>query len=245
MKQIAQALNMVVSEYNRRITRGANTTLQQVGNHLSALHGKLLRPSLVLLTAATANGGATATRRTLLLATAVEMLHNASLLHDDVIDNTFERRHQPSANAMWGNRAAILTGDYHLAQIMQIMDEVDDRDATRRLTDTVLAMTTAELLQLETSDVSKADIETYRNITCGKTARLMATCCAFGNPAFEQFGLHYGMAFQLRDDLDDNEDTPHTATMLKEEVSLALTELDRKENNVYVQELRSMTNKLL
>lgn len=244
MKTIEQALSRVVDEYRNRLGQGSVELLRQVDGQLAVSIGKMLRPRLVLLSAAILDEKLISDRRTILLATAAEMLHNASLLHDDVIDGSSERRGRPSVNSRWDNRTAILTGDYHLAQVMQIMDEVGDRNATQKLIETVIAMTSAELLQIETRDnASNSDI--YSRITCGKTARLMATCCAFGNPGLEQFGLHYGMAFQLRDDIDDSEATPFTAQMLENEIKLAKNELAGKENNIFVQELYNMTDKLI
>lgn len=244
MKTIEQALSKVVDEYRRRLGQGAVELLRQVDGQLAISMGKMLRPRLVLLSTAILDENLVNDRRTILLATAAEMLHNASLLHDDVVDGSAERRGLPSVNSRWDNRTAILTGDYHLAQVMQIMEEVGDRNATQKLIETVIAMTTAELLQIENHN-NVSEMGTYSRITCGKTARLMATCCAFGNPELEQFGLHYGMAFQLRDDIDDNESTPFTAQMLENEIKLAKNELADKENSIFVQELHNMTDKLV
>lgn len=177
--------------------------------------GKMLRPRLTLLAAATLGDDHLNSRRTLLLAVAVEMLHNASLLHDDVIDRADTRRGIPSVNARWGNPVAVLVGDYLLAQIMNLLDEVDDRDATRLINSTVIQMVQSELLQQETavSGQQTADSNNRQQLTAsrylavidGKTARLFATACALGNPLYEDFGLHYGRLFQMRDDIADGE----------------------------------------
>lgn len=204
----------VRDEYLRRITRGEGTLLREVERYAAARSGKMLRPRMLLAAAATLGDEALNSRRTLLLAVAVEMLHNASLLHDDVIDNDLQRRGQPSVNARFGNATAVLVGDYLLAQIMNLLDEVDDRDATRRINQTVIAMTEAELLAQE---VSICDADRYLNIIDGKTARLFATAAALGNPDYEEYGLHYGRLFQLRDDLADGEATPFTADLIRQE----------------------------
>ncbi|MBR1851506.1 MAG: polyprenyl synthetase family protein [Bacteroidales bacterium] len=244
MTTFEQALETVTKEYGRRVDNDPTALLQQVGHHLAELHGKMLRPKLVLLATATANEADIAAPRTILLATATEMLHNASLLHDDVVDDSPYRRGQPSANSQWGNRTAILAGDFFLAQIMLLMEEVGDRQATRKMAETVADMTRGELIQMQCQN-SAPNRDTYATITRCKTASLMATCCYYGNPTLETFGLHYGMAFQLRDDIDDNEATPFTAEMLDTEVSLAIAELDKIKSSPFVQELRSMTNKLI
>ena len=141
-------LEQVRREYLRRMTQGDNTLLRQVEDYISARNGKMLRPRLLLTAAATRGDEALRSRRTQLLAVCVEMLHNASLLHDDIIDRADTRRGQPSVNARWGNAVAVLVGDWILAQIMRLLDEVDDRQATRLVNNTVIDMVQAELLQL-------------------------------------------------------------------------------------------------
>lgn len=212
-------LDQVRQELLRRMTGGDSHLLRQVQEHITSRFGKMLRPRLLLLAAATLGDEALASRRTLLLATCVEMLHSASLLHDDIIDRADTRRGLPSVNARWGNATAVLAGDWLLAQIMRLLDEVDDRQATRLVNDTVIDMVQAELLQLQMNE-ERADAANpnpdnssfftlnsslYMKIIDGKTARLFATACALGNPLYEDFGLHYGRLFQMRDDLADGE----------------------------------------
>ena len=196
-------LEQVRREYLRRMTQGNSSLLRSVEDYVTSRSGKMLRPRLLLTAAATRGDEALHSRRTLLLATAVEMLHNASLVHDDIIDCADSRRGQPSVNARWGNATAVLVGDWLLAQIMRLLDEVDDRNATRLVNDTVIDMVQSELIQLECP--SPIDTVTYLRIIDGKTARLFATACALGNPLYEDFGLHYGRLFQLRDDIADGE----------------------------------------
>lgn len=208
-------IEQVRQEYLRRVTGGNGALLHDVQAHIASRMGKMLRPRLTLLAAATLGDDHLNSRRTLLLAVAVEMLHNASLLHDDVIDRADTRRGIPSVNARWGNPVAVLVGDYLLAQIMNLLDEVDDRDATRLINSTVIQMVQSELLQQETavSGQQTADSNNRQQLTAssylavidGKTARLFATACALGNPLYEDFGLHYGRLFQMRDDIADGE----------------------------------------
>ena len=225
-------LEQVRQEYLRRLVDTVDaesfheTALPSVIDHITSRRGKMLRPRLTLIAATTLGEEHLDERRTLLLATAVEMLHNASLLHDDVIDTADMRRGQPSVNARWGNATAVLVGDWLLAQIMRLLDEVDDRSATRLVNRTVIEMVEAELLQQQvlTSHETSLPITpaTYLKIVDGKTARLFATACALGNPQYEAFGLHYGRLFQLRDDQADNETTPFTQQLIAtEEKTLA------------------------
>ena len=236
-------LDDVRAEYLRRLSPTDDASLlAQLEQHITARMGKMLRPQLLLLAADTL--GQADTLRTTLLAVAVEMLHNASLLHDDVIDHDDLRRGQPSANARFGNTAAVLAGDYLLAQVMTILHEVDDRDAALLVNRTVTTMVQAELLQLQTSNEKLgirneelADAEknpnspipnskflipnfsTYLRIIDGKTASLFACACALGNPLYYDFGLHYGRLFQLRDDIADHEDNPFTANLIEQETA--------------------------
>ena len=212
-------LNEVHDEYLCRMTQGDNPFLQQVEHYATRRNGKMLRPRLLLLAAQTLGKEHFHSRRTLLLAVAVEMLHNASLLHDDVIDHSDTRRGQPSVNAQYGNSVAVLVGDYLLAQILQLLDEVDDRNATRLINRTVIDMVQAELLaqQLTTEQLTQ---DTYLRIIDGKTARLFATACALGNPDYEDSGLHYGRLFQLHDDLADGEASPWTDYLILQEEAL-------------------------
>lgn len=216
-------IEQVRAEYLRRTTTGNGTLLRQVQQYVTSRTGKMLRPRLLMAAAATLGTQNLNSRRTLLLAVAIEMLHNASLLHDDVVDNDQQRRGQPSVNKRFGNATAILVGDFLLAQIMTLLDEIDDRDATQRINQTVIDMTEAELLAQQIAidgQPSLPTVDTYLKIIDGKTARLFATACALGNPEYEEFGLHYGRLFQLRDDLADNEATPFTADLIRQEETL-------------------------
>ena len=204
------------------MTRGEGLLLRQVEHYSATRQGKMLRPRLTLLAAATLGDEVLHSRRTLLLATCVEMLHNASLLHDDVIDNADSRRGQPSVNTRWNSRVAVLVGDYHLAQIMMLLDEVNDPDASRLINQTVMAMVESELLQQEVIAGLEMTQDIYLEIIDGKTAKLFSAACALGNPAYTDFGLHYGRLFQLRDDVADGESTPWTRLLIAtEEEALA------------------------
>ena len=216
-------LEEVHTEYLRRMTQGNGQLLHDVEHHVTSRRGKMLRPLMTLMAASTLGEDHLNSRRTLLLAVCVEMLHNASLLHDDVIDRAETRRGNPSVNAQWNNATAVLVGDYHFASIMDLLDEVDDREATRRVNKTVKAMVEAELLAQE---VDSWQLPTYLRIIDGKTAQLFAIAAAFGNPAYEEFGLHYGRLFQLRDDLADGEAPPWTTQLIAKEED-TIKQMDR------------------
>ena len=213
-------LQIVRQEYLQRMTRGNGELLREVEGYVTGRNGKMLRPQMLLAAAATFGEDCLNSRRTLLLAVCVEMLHNASLLHDDVIDHADSRRSRPSVNAQWNNGVAVLVGDYHLAQIMNLLDEVNDHNATRLINQTVMEMVESELLAQEIDgkwQSTTMTAERYLRIIDGKTARLFATACALGNPDYEEYGLHYGRLFQLRDDQTDGEDNEFTADLIRQE----------------------------
>ena len=215
--QIEELLPQVRAEYLRRMTNGDGTLLRQVEEYTAGRMGKMLRPRMLLaahfnLSPLTAH----LPRRTLLLATAVEMLHNATLLHDDVIDNDLMRRGRPSVNAQWNNSIAVLVGDYHLVSIMQLLDEIGDTQITQKFHATVKSMVEAELLAQEMGS-EKWERERYLKIIDGKTANLFALAAELGNPACRDYGLHYGRLFQLRDDIADGEATPYTQELIEKE----------------------------
>ncbi len=184
--------------------------LDDVTTHLLAAGGKRLRPVLAL---ATATGGtAAATREDLLGAVAVELVHLASLYHDDVMDEATVRRNVESVNARFGNLVAIVAGDFLLARSAEIAAGLGTEIAG------LLAATLGELCQGQVAEVHAAfqigrTEEQYSAAIAGKTASLMATSCRIGAltgglprqdvEAFTSFGRSFGMIFQVRDDILD------------------------------------------
>ena len=214
---IDQLRQPVIDEYNlfleeyRRHTQSSVELLEQVVDYISHFPGKQLRPLLVLLSAKACQP---LSPMHVKLAAAVEILHNASLMHDDVVDESNSRRHHDSVRYRWSNQVAVLCGDFFLAQVMALMQEVDNRMAVKSLAQTVATMSQGELMQLAAVH-KKVKASSYINIIGSKTASLMATCCQFGSfapgshtdtpysKALYDFGYHYGIVFQIRDDLND------------------------------------------
>lgn len=182
-----------------------------IGNQLYERHGKQLRPLLLMLSAG-ASGAAFDGKDQ--LAVAIELLHNSTLLHDDVVDESNMRRGQPSIRSQYGNKAAVLCGDYFLAKVMLLLNEYNDRDVNRIMDHTVMEMSTGELLQQHRSLQLDEDLSHYRDTIYRKTASLMGACTELGalstnwRDQLRDFGHHFGMAFQLRDDILDY--TPST-----------------------------------
>lgn len=182
--------------------------LQEVNDYVSTQKGKELRTLLVLLSSAAPSGDPDSiTANTINYAAAMEMLHNASLMHDDVVDDSPIRRGQKSVKQRWSNKLAVLCGDYYLAQVMRLLKLSDEKLAFDIVCHTVIEMSEGEVLQqqyiMNMSASSHSQQDTYYEIIRRKTASLMAACCELGSPQMRTFGEHYGMAFQLWDDIND------------------------------------------
>lgn len=183
-----------------------------IGAHVLNSGGKRLRPALVLLAAELC--GYTGARR-IQIAAAVELLHTATLLHDDVVDLAELRRGRPSANALWGNRRAVLVGDFFYARASSMIVEDGNLEILWVFSDTIRRMAEGELLQLEKSfDPSVTEAQYYKVID-RKSAALLAAACEAGailggvtraeRRRVAEFGREVGLAFQLRDDALDYE----------------------------------------
>ncbi len=181
-----------------------------IAKYILKQKGKKIRPLLVLLSARTCGQ---INERSFRGATLVELLHTATLVHDDVVDSADKRRGFPSINAIWKNKISVLMGDYLLARGLMIAVEGDDFDFLKVVTDTVKRMSEGELLQISKTRKLNIDEETYFRIISDKTASLLSSCCEIGAAsatsetdgieAFRNFGHNLGMAFQIRDDILD------------------------------------------
>ena len=181
-----------------------------LGSHLLSSGGKRLRPALVLLAAELC--GYTGPRR-IELAAALELLHTATLLHDDIVDLAEVRRGRAAANAIWGNRRAVLAGDFFYARASSIIVEDGNLEIVESYARTIRLMAEGELLQLERSfdvDVTEAH---YYDVIERKSATLLSNCCEIGSllggvtrgerNRIREYGRQLGLAFQLRDDCLD------------------------------------------
>ena len=191
--------------------------------YVTSMRGKRLRPRLVFLSARLFGVVNDLTRRTALF---VEMLHTATLIHDDVVDASDIRRGQASLNARCSSRSAVLAGDYLLAKAMAQLSEPSDLPVLKEMLSAAMAMSEGELLQnrrQETGEGRQKDTDFYLSVIERKTARLLRACCIGGAlsvaPAtahlLGDFGLNLGLVFQMRDDILDN-DNPSTAAMAKQ-----------------------------
>lgn len=202
LKQIADLITEKISSSDEDIA--------PLFDHITSHRGKMLRPGLVLLSGLCTGGVSDAHIET---AAIVEMLHIATLMHDDVIDKAEKRRSKETVNSLWGNKAAVLAGDYILAKIFSMCIELDKPQVLKELAETTRLICHGELAQNVNSDIEKYDENKYINIITEKTARLLGSCCFLGgviNEASEQqtktlrdYGVNIGVAFQIRDDVLD------------------------------------------
>jgi len=172
--------------------------------------GKRIRPLLVLLTAKTCGG---IRERSYRAAALVELLHTATLVHDDVVDESEKRRGTFSINALWGNKVAVLLGDYFLSRGLLLALDHDDIDLLRVLSNAVKRMSEGELRQVQRARRMDVDEASYYKIISDKTASLISACTRCGalsadaDPeslkSMKEFGEQLGLAFQIRDDLFD------------------------------------------
>jgi octaprenyl-diphosphate synthase len=184
--------------------------VNQLVRHVSRFRGKMLRPTLLLLVAR-ACGNVTPAHVT--LATVVEMVHMATLVHDDVLDEAELRRKGATINHLRGNEAAVLLGDYLISHSYHLCSSLDSQLASRLIGRTTNQVCEGELLQIHNRNNLELDEETYLTIIARKTAVLVATCCYLGAHfagasedrarKFEQYGLDLGIAFQIQDDILD------------------------------------------
>ncbi len=196
--------------YFRSAMKNRVFLLDQVVQYLLRQKGKQLRPILVLLTAR-ACGGITET--TYRAAALVELLHTATLVHDDVVDEADRRRGMFSINALWKNKVAVLLGDFLLSRGLLLALDHRDYELLHIVSDAVRRMSEGELLQIEKARKLDIDEETYFAIISDKTASLLSACTSCGAQsagvdeetlsAMRSFGQELGMAFQIRDDLFD------------------------------------------
>ena len=184
--------------------------IPQLAAHLVAAGGKRLRPLLTLASARLCEYEGT---RQIQLAACVEFIHTATLLHDDVVDESVLRRGYASANAVFGNKASVLVGDFLFARAFQLMVEDGALEVLRILSAAAATIAEGEVLQLTTQNDLATTEQKYFDVIRGKTAALFAAACEVGGViaerpaaqcgALAQFGLDLGMAFQLVDDALD------------------------------------------
>lgn len=184
--------------------------VNQLAGYLIAAGGKRVRPLLTLASTAIHNGNM---ERAHLLAACVEFIHTATLLHDDVVDESDERRGQATANEIFGNQASVLVGDFLFSRAFQMMVDDGNIDILRILSDASAIIAQGEVLQLSTANNIDTTMDEYMSVIKAKTAALFAAACEVGPviagghtgqaEAMAEYGMNLGIAFQIVDDVLD------------------------------------------
>ena len=187
--------------------------LNRITYYIVSRKGKQMRPMFIFLVAKMLSGGKV-TERTYRGASVIELIHTATLVHDDVVDDSNKRRGFFSINALWKNKIAVLVGDYLLSKGLLLSIDNGDFDLLRIISVAVREMSEGELLQMEKARRLDIVEEVYYEVIRQKTATLIAACCAMGACSvmpdapeliekMRLFGEYIGMAFQIKDDLFD------------------------------------------
>lgn len=187
-----------------------NDILKLVNEHVKSMKGKQIRPTMTILAAKLISP---VTEATLQAAAALEMLHTASLIHDDVVDNSDLRRGIKSVNAIWDNRISILSGDYLISQASIIATAAKNLEIIKVISQLGRDLSEGELLQIKNVRTISTNEERYINVIKKKTAKLFSACMRCGGLTvgateeqmqnLELFGEKYGILFQMRDDIFD------------------------------------------
>ena len=203
-----------VGLFNKSLTH-TDGMLSQVLEHIKKKAGKRMRPMLILLMAKNHGAVSDVTQNA---AVGLELLHTASLVHDDVVDDSNERRGQASVNAVYNNKVAVLAGDYLLSTALLHVSFTDNQKIVQYLAELGRTLASGEILQLSNINNQTISEEAYYEVIKQKTAALFEACCAIGAlsagasdseiEAAKQFGQNLGIVFQIRDDIFDYYDSP-------------------------------------
>lgn len=206
IKPIQPELNAVKERYACQLN-SASEPVREIGKYISGAPGKFFRPSLVLFSAKM-NGAPP--DKAASVAVSVELIHAASLIHDDIIDESALRRHRKSVNSKWGNAVSVIAGDYLLSRAFGVMSELNESRLFSVFSRTAGRMCEGEILQLSNAYNFGITEREYLGIIKRKCAYLISDCCAAGGilkrkntDYLADYGLSLGMAFQIIDDCLD------------------------------------------
>ena len=213
VKKLNKALEKSLYEVDQEIITRLDKSIpliNDIGKHLIKASGKRLRPLLTLAMAAQFNDYS---KNPKILAAAVEFIHTATLLHDDVVDESNLRRGKKTANMIWGNEFSVLAGDFLFAQSFELMVETGSIEALSSLATASCKITQGEFQQMQISNKPETSIEKYFEVIGKKTAELFGASCESGvivangnvkqQEAAYNYGYNLGLAFQIVDDLMD------------------------------------------
>ena len=254
MQEVVKIRQPIIEDMDRfeekfKAAMASNVSLlNRITYYIASRKGKQMRPMFVFLVAKLLGEGKIE-ERTYRGASIIELIHTASLVHDDVVDGSERRRGFFSINALWKNKIAVLVGDYFFSKGLLLSLDHDDFDLLKIVSEAVREMSQGELLQLEKARRLDIDEPVYYDIIRQKTATLIAACCAMGAASvgsskeeierFHSFGEYAGMAFQIKDDLfdygDDRIGKPTGIDIKEQKMTLplihVLNKVDKKQRN--------------
>src|SRR3989338_3979923 len=214
-KPIASELNQVDKLLNRSLQSTSNESILDINRYLLESPGKRIRPALVVFSAKAASNRYSpfGNRQLIKIASAVELIHMASLIHDDVLDHGLIRHNKPTVNYKWGNEVSIALGDYLYSKAFELIADCKNTEVLTCLSQAVAATCEGELTQVKERDNLQLKKSQYLVIIKKKTAHLMASCCRAGatlvgakliyKQALADYGFNLGIAFQIKDDYLD------------------------------------------
>jgi octaprenyl-diphosphate synthase len=213
LKEIQAPVSKEMTEFEKKFRQSMKSKvmlLDKITGYIVRRKGKQMRPLFVFLTAGATGQITEATYRG---ASLIELLHTATLVHDDVVDNSDKRRGFASINTLWRNKIAVLVGDFLLSRGLILSLDNDDVELLRITTEAVKQMSEGELLQMEKARKLDINESVYYEVIRQKTASLISSCCRVGAASsgadsaivsqMGEFGENVGMAFQIKDDLFD------------------------------------------
>ena len=211
--EIIKPIEDSLKEFNLQYESLANSgikLLDTMVSHISQTRGKQLRPILLLLISGAFDN---TSNKAVRAALAIETLHITTLIHDDVVDESLLRRGKQTLNSIWGNKLAVLVGDYLYAKVLNILVDIDDKEILKTISSVAQEMGEGELLQQENAREYNLTEDRYYEVIRKKTAVLFSACCKIGaiesNASNEEiktmdlFGEYLGIAFQIQDDILD------------------------------------------
>jgi octaprenyl-diphosphate synthase len=198
-----------------RIAAADLPLIEEINEHLMGMKGKMFRPTLVLLSSAIDDRPE---ERAVALAATLEVLHLATLVHDDAVDHSVLRRGMPTINALFSHQVSVIMGDFLYARALTELVRLNDWDVARVFADASTAMTLGEMRQLGALDALAFTEDDYYSLIRAKTASLFSAACELGalsgaahhRAALSTYGAKLGMAFQIVDDLLDYTEAPET-----------------------------------
>lgn len=206
---VADEIELFQQRY-KQVLYSRNTLVDKVTRYVLKQQGKQIRPAMVLLSAQLCGGVTDSSYRAAIM---VELLHSATLIHDDVVDGAEMRRGLPSINALWKNKISVLMGDYLLSRGLLYSLDHNDYGFLHLVSEAVRRMSEGEILQIQKTRSLDITEEDYLSVISDKTASLISSSCAMGAQSattdeakiacLKNYGEYLGLAFQIRDDLLD------------------------------------------